>query len=686
MTPRDAERDAQAPSAANRRANPRVEVHSLAYVELGDANAGLILNISETGMAIQAVQSLTSDSLPRMQFRLPRTEAMIQLSGKVVWQIKSKKEVGIEFTALPEQARQAIQKWIAEEENRQAESEETHLNALSELPSPVRERTVRQVYPSERGEEETVALISDSSAKQEEIAPGADWMRPAPPIAPAAGAESSPEIAAASGDQAPRILEAAAARTASSPVPGRIPDRWRPEPATPAPARPFVAPTRQPHQILGAPAWNRERPGPRVLTESRPRRSKLPYAVALLLLAGVGAAGVMALDPGAADTVSARVQALVDKVTASLKHNPPSESAGPTTTPPTNAAPANSNAASPSQPAQNPSAAQTQQPSTNSAQNTPANPQHNAPVTSPSAAQTAAQTNANAATAGPSAASPVQPAGNAPSTASGVSNPADQTQSSSAPPSSAAGGPATSSQPPNDTAQQPPAQSQQSDRSGRQVSSQQSQTDQSALKAGREQTGAPAVSNPGGSSANRAQRPAAEPNQVQDAYANSAPNAGSRAANTTQASPPPPGTLIVEVPGYASAPVPTSTPLTGVPSGFVAGSSQFHAIWIPANLAWAQRYLPGNLGVGQLLSSYSYSPTYPVEAAREGIQGTVKLDVTVNTDGTVRSIRVLSGPGVLSSAAVLAVRDWRYAETFFAGEPVETQQYVTMVFRLAPTQ
>jgi periplasmic protein TonB len=103
-------------------------------------------------------------------------------------------------------------------------------------------------------------------------------------------------------------------------------------------------------------------------------------------------------------------------------------------------------------------------------------------------------------------------------------------------------------------------------------------------------------------------------------------------------------------------------------------------------LAWARQYLPGNLGVGQLLSSYSYSPAYPVEAARQGIQGTVKLDVTVSTDGTVRSIRVLSGPAMLSSAAVSAVHDWRYAETFFAGEPIETQQYVTMVFRLSPTQ
>jgi TonB family protein len=670
MMPRDAERDAQAPRPSDHRANPRVNVHSLAYVELGDANAGLILNISETGMAIQAVQMLTSDNLPQMQFRLPKTETMIQVSGKVVWQIKSKKEVGIEFTALPEQARQTIRKWIAEEENRQAESEETHLNALSDASNPACERTLRQVYPSERGDEETVTLIPDLSAKQEEIAPGAERMRPAPEIAPAASAKPNAEIAADPDDAASRILEAAAPRTASSPMPRRIPDRWRPEFATSASPRPFVTPTRQPRPILGVPAWNPGRPGPRILTESRPRRSKLPYAVAILLLAGIGAAGVMALDPGAANTVSARVQALVDKVTASLKHNPPSESGSSTTTPPANSAPANSNTASPSQPAQNPAAGQTQPPASAS-QNTTANPQPDAAGASSSGAQNGAQPNANAATP-----------------ASGGT----QAQSNSAPANSTAGGSTTSSQPPNSpqypsqaqstapapTQQSPGAAETQAPRSSRSSQSASEPNPTAETSRGNEQRSTDA--------ADRQSAPATQRNEVQDAYANSAPYVGSRAANTTQAAPPSPGTFIVEMPGYASAPVPTSTPLTGVPSGFVAASSQFHAIWIPANLAWARQYLPGNLGVGQLLSSYSYSPAYPVEAARQGIQGTVKLDVTVSTDGTVRSIRVLSGPAMLSSAAVSAVHDWRYAETFFAGEPIETQQYVTMVFRLSPTQ
>jgi hypothetical protein len=38
---------------------------------------------------------------------------------------------------------------------------------------------------------------------------------------------------------------------------------------------------------------------------------------------------------------------------------------------------------------------------------------------------------------------------------------------------------------------------------------------------------------------------------------------------------------------------------------------------------------------------------------------------------------------MLASAAASAVRDWRYGETFLAGQPIETQQYVTIIFQLA---
>jgi TonB family protein len=52
---------------------------------------------------------------------------------------------------------------------------------------------------------------------------------------------------------------------------------------------------------------------------------------------------------------------------------------------------------------------------------------------------------------------------------------------------------------------------------------------------------------------------------------------------------------------------------------------------------------------------------YPLEAQKAGIQGNVRLRVTINTDGSVMDIQVLSGPPQLVKAALEAVQRWRYS-------------------------
>jgi TonB family protein len=166
----------------------------------------------------------------------------------------------------------------------------------------------------------------------------------------------------------------------------------------------------------------------------------------------------------------------------------------------------------------------------------------------------------------------------------------------------------------------------------------------------------------------------------QDAYARSSNNLPA-ASNTTSRSISQPQISSIEVPGSQSYPVPPSVPLAGVPSGSVGATSELHAIRVPPELQSRSPQPSGNLQIGQLVSSYS--PAYPIGAARDGIEGTVKLDVIVARDGTVRSVRVVSGPPMLASSAANAVRDWRYGETFLSGQAIETEQYVTIVFRLA---
>src|SRR5580658_35202 len=171
----------------------------------------------------------------------------------------------------------------------------------------------------------------------------------------------------------------------------------------------------------------------------------------------------------------------------------------------------------------------------------------------------------------------------------------------------------------------------------------------------------------------------AAPRKDQDAYAASAKRDQDALAAANQNKAPAQSSIVL--PSTQGSPVVPSVPLSGVPSGSVGATSQFHAIRIPPELRAKGSQLGGNLQLGQMLSSYS--PSYPIDAARQGVEGIVKLDAIVGTDGTVESVQVLSGPAMLTGVSVAAVKQWRYGQTLLCGEPIGAEQYVTLVFRLA---
>ena len=54
------------------------------------------------------------------------------------------------------------------------------------------------------------------------------------------------------------------------------------------------------------------------------------------------------------------------------------------------------------------------------------------------------------------------------------------------------------------------------------------------------------------------------------------------------------------------------------------------------------------------------SPVYPAIAAKMRVEGTVKLEATIESDGSVSEVKVLSGHQLLTQAAVDAVKKWKY--------------------------
>lgn len=75
-------------------------------------------------------------------------------------------------------------------------------------------------------------------------------------------------------------------------------------------------------------------------------------------------------------------------------------------------------------------------------------------------------------------------------------------------------------------------------------------------------------------------------------------------------------------------------------------------------------------------------PVYPEVAHTAGIEGTVSMRVLIGKEGGVEQINVLSGDQALRSAAMDAVRRWRYRPFLLDGEPVSVVTTVNLEFRL----
>lgn len=76
-------------------------------------------------------------------------------------------------------------------------------------------------------------------------------------------------------------------------------------------------------------------------------------------------------------------------------------------------------------------------------------------------------------------------------------------------------------------------------------------------------------------------------------------------------------------------------------------------------------------------------PVYPAAAQAAGVEGIVALDAVIDANGSVKTVDVRrnSEPD-LTSAAVEAVRGWKFTPTLLNGQPVDVQMAVTVNFVL----
>lgn len=86
--------------------------------------------------------------------------------------------------------------------------------------------------------------------------------------------------------------------------------------------------------------------------------------------------------------------------------------------------------------------------------------------------------------------------------------------------------------------------------------------------------------------------------------------------------------------------------------------------------------------VQSALLIFGPKPVYPPLAKAARVQGTVRLQAIIATDGNIRNLRLMSGPPLLVKSALDAVQRWRYRATMLNGTPVEVSTEVEVKFTL----
>ena len=80
---------------------------------------------------------------------------------------------------------------------------------------------------------------------------------------------------------------------------------------------------------------------------------------------------------------------------------------------------------------------------------------------------------------------------------------------------------------------------------------------------------------------------------------------------------------------------------------------------------------------------YRVQPSYPTLARQARIQGAVQLSAIISKTGTIERLTVLSGHAMLVTAAVEAVKQWRYRPYLLNGDPIEVETEITVNFLLS---
>ncbi len=119
--------------------------------------------------------------------------------------------------------------------------------------------------------------------------------------------------------------------------------------------------------------------------------------------------------------------------------------------------------------------------------------------------------------------------------------------------------------------------------------------------------------------------------------------------------------------------VPPSTPAAATASAAVPASSA------TVNASEQVRLSPSTVKA----VARPVQPNYPVLAKQMKVQGSVVLQALIGKNGAIQDLHVLSGPSILSTAALEAVKQWHFKPYYQDGVAVDTEARITVNFTIS---
>src|SRR5882672_3503750 len=102
---------ATGPSTRRRRRHYRRQLQTLAYLNLDQSNGGIIRNLGDSGIAVQAVAPVRADQQVFLRFDLANPRVRVEGTGRVAW-ADPMGQAGIEFLSLSQRSRRGLKEWV----------------------------------------------------------------------------------------------------------------------------------------------------------------------------------------------------------------------------------------------------------------------------------------------------------------------------------------------------------------------------------------------------------------------------------------------------------------------------------------------------------------------------------------------------------------------------------------------